>query len=476
MGTTYVTVHGTGDQATAAERDAPKWWEGRSDFCRELLAADKGSRVEPFIWSGANDELDRRQAARVLYALLKEKKDDGPVVLIGHSHGGSVIALALRMAAAKKDRLEQVARWVTVGSPFVQMRRRRFPWERFNIFGQAVLSFAVVGAFLFLYGAYLRFIERSLAALFAPAYMFGGAGVFLLCLALLVWAQRRTRPLYSARARRRFASVFEPRWRGVTASRDEATSGLARLPRIKLRLFDWTVVSGFFRAMVSVAFIALVVDHWVLGRGLQSSPLTDAPVVGVAARAHAQVFGVNGLIFAATNAPLSWAFNAELDDGLYTIIARSLLVVDTLLVVLAYLALLTVLLEATDWVVRFTAGRLAAGGLNALTNAMVLKKAYGNTTVGEHAYGVRTSPFEEGRAVADLPVPANEALVAYARANAADTLGRLHEALFRSDMPEEPTLEALADQLSWRELIHTAYFKVPESRASIVALASGATA
>lgn len=122
-----VTVHGTND---GAESDSgAKWWQTESDFCRRFkaLGSQRGVDfdVRPFHWDGANSDVARRRAgrrlARMLRAVLREV---GQASVVGHSHGGNVIAYALDDPWLWFAYQRGALRIVSIGTPFFTGRRR----------------------------------------------------------------------------------------------------------------------------------------------------------------------------------------------------------------------------------------------------------------------------------------------------------------------------------------------------------------
>ncbi|MGP0062734.1 MAG: HEAT repeat domain-containing protein [Isosphaeraceae bacterium] len=92
-----------------------------------------------FAWSGLNSESERRGAGRRLFQGLRalERENASRIAageepryyhLIGHSHGGSVIWNALRIAAGRKEPLPHLRSWTTLGTPFPTFRPVRFQW------------------------------------------------------------------------------------------------------------------------------------------------------------------------------------------------------------------------------------------------------------------------------------------------------------------------------------------------------------
>jgi len=98
----------------------PHWWQRNSNFQKWLsLWLDLTDvRIEPFHWGhGPNSELARRAAGQELFKRLRQFEEFGEnYLLIGHSHGGSVIYHALIEAAGKQHELPHLKQWITIGS------------------------------------------------------------------------------------------------------------------------------------------------------------------------------------------------------------------------------------------------------------------------------------------------------------------------------------------------------------------------
>jgi hypothetical protein len=131
-----ILVHGT--FASSADDCGNGWWQVGSKAYNGLKArlpanvslAREGSI---FRWSGDNTERARSKAAAQLLRFLEPLEKSGkPYHLIGHSHGGSVIWSALRIATARKKSLNQMKSWSTVGTPFLH-HRSKSPWSPANL-------------------------------------------------------------------------------------------------------------------------------------------------------------------------------------------------------------------------------------------------------------------------------------------------------------------------------------------------------
>src|SRR5262245_53799070 len=144
---TIVTVHGTfahsGSPSQTSTASELQWWQAGSAFQTELgsLVEGEDGRLEmtSFVWSGDNSEVGRRQAGAKLLKHLKslEAKKE-PYCLVGHSHGGSVIASALLASSAQKEPLSHLKRWITVGTPFVKLRKERLLFTRLDLLSKVI--------------------------------------------------------------------------------------------------------------------------------------------------------------------------------------------------------------------------------------------------------------------------------------------------------------------------------------------------
>ncbi|MEL6325110.1 MAG: hypothetical protein AAFQ84_12855 [Pseudomonadota bacterium] len=201
--------------------------------------------ITPFIWSGDNSERSRRLEARRLLDKFNELETRGETyAVIGHSHGGSVVARALIEAAARKNELPGLRRWLTVGTPFVELRKERFLFLRLPLVFKAmfVASFMLVFMFLFTVGADL--LNGSLRLDNEQRWTRLGMSTLLVALPFLVyyagawWKDRGRLFHYSRATRKRANALFAERWLPLTHEDDEAVRGLGSLSEADLQVFS----------------------------------------------------------------------------------------------------------------------------------------------------------------------------------------------------------------------------------------------
>jgi pimeloyl-ACP methyl ester carboxylesterase len=128
-----VLVHGT------FARNAPWIDPERSGLCDTIRQEVGGNLVafEPFNWSGANSHAQRKIAGLELSIRLAEinlANPDAKVFVVGHSHGGTVIAQAIKQ---RPELSEQLCGAVFLSTPFVQLQRRPFARRFLHAIGVA---------------------------------------------------------------------------------------------------------------------------------------------------------------------------------------------------------------------------------------------------------------------------------------------------------------------------------------------------
>lgn len=219
-------VHGTFD---ARKPGISHWCDSNGALAqgvKALLPIELQNRVrfEPFDWSGTNSFVVRSDAAKALAEVLDQPSSDLRL-LIGHSHGGTVIADAL-VAAKQPNALAAM----TLATPFV---------ARLLDLSQGRLSMA-------LYAPLLAF-WIALSGVFACAIhsAWVGAGLCLLGAAIAPFGFARN-PLG------RWASIW-----GLLVI------FIAPLAFIVAAIWDWKPSSTLPASLLLVAFIVgLTAQHW----------------------------------------------------------------------------------------------------------------------------------------------------------------------------------------------------------------------
>lgn len=288
---TVFSVHGTwahnskADTANAGATPKEKhWWETGGQFENELkqwvVGEDGQLEFESFVWDGENSEQSRRKAGKRLLEKTSElEAKQEPYALVGHSHGGSVISATLLEAVAKRKPTEHLSRWLTVGTPFVSLKKETFLFTRVPLVLQAIY----VALVLFM----VMFLLPMLLGLFAGEddrgrYM-GGFGsvdfssvdgiatlalttlvvssVFILFYIFLYIMDRRILHMHAPRNIAKAKERFDKKWVGLSHEDDEAVQGLRSLNTVDFSIFDKSFFVPFFTA---VAIFALPLAYLIV--------------------------------------------------------------------------------------------------------------------------------------------------------------------------------------------------------------------
>jgi hypothetical protein len=178
-----------------------------------------------------------------------------------------------------------------------------------------------------------------------------------------------------------------------------------------------------------------------------------------------QSFSTNSrlLFHIVTDDLTSAIFNDDTKLGNWAVAVRAavpLLVVPTVFVLLALLAmyLINQLARAVS--------ALSARLLNRVTLAEVKRVIYGNDTNGEMAIGGGPRPAWMNAAPAFLPPDVSNRITDLANQTTAASLAKFRNALSTIALAEGKNKDSslVSDYLTWKELIHTAYFELPEFR------------
>lgn len=258
-----VTVHGTfahidtasDPTVVAGGDDSRQWWQPGSSFEYQISrmvdsdgsSGEPGSGVafKPFVWNGDNSETSRRRAGTRLLAELKAlEAANEKYCVVGHSHGGSVISSALLEASVNGTKLEGLKRWITIGTPFVELRRERFLFLRLPLLLKAMFIASLMLLFMYLFyvvgelldGQVALTNERVVTRLIVSTAL--TAMPFLVYYAIAFFYDRNQRVFYRRRSKNLARKQFADRWLAMSHEDDEAVRGLGSLRRMELKIFS----------------------------------------------------------------------------------------------------------------------------------------------------------------------------------------------------------------------------------------------
>jgi hypothetical protein len=436
---TIFTFPGTFTQVS--EGETRQWWETGSEFEKELRnyvsAHDGELRFQP-VWWGIRDhpkrvensERARRLGAKALLAQIKLLPPNDKYVLVGHSHGGAIIAEAL---FSNISRTRHLARAITIGTPFY--RATANPGLLF--IGGRSSQLAVVAALcsLFLMSSVVSVIypydEASSLGHSLWYFMLRTAALAPVYILLVALSVRVAAKILSVLRRIPRASEFDlllnTRFVTLFDKNDEAVHGLQVLFKINPRLFDQRFARPFFYIL---SLLLLLMGAVILS--------------GVMAKPYLEIAQMTVLRLGQSFEPFLVSF---------------ILSIITPVVLLPFIFIFAVSVPILTLPLGWAFGRL----LDRISWNAVKKLALGLDEPGETVTGVYPYPVFVRR---PLPDTLSSEINAFSNAEFGKSIPRLRTAvselifLAGVDNPEK----IIAKYFSWNELIHTSYFAVPRFR------------
>jgi hypothetical protein len=435
-----ILVHGTfaGDERDSGD----KWWQFGSRAANHLqtklpAGVNIARNGDVFHWSGENSERARNKAAFDLLTHMERQEQAGrDYHLVGHSHGGSVIWNALRMATLRRQNLEHLKSWTTVGTPYLQHRGRRAldPMNLISMFAGLLL------------------LPMAFRALMTLTTMFGNAVTGNNVLMKLApdadigYIAVIRSPIFAAL-----------KWIGVS---------VRNLPDgVYIGKYDPTkgesLVDYFFTT--SEGLLLLTVTIFVIYAFLHLSMLCIRPALEsyrlrAEERLQIRTFAVYGL-----RSLSLWSPDDEAINGLRTTLDISISFVRKMIpqerVFLS--DAISCLSLPYYWVLSPIYNRWLQPWLDGAVRRMVIRSAQGNDRPAATIFAVTPSPVQELRdCVPPLPERLNQRIVSVADHHARDIAPLLRNLLATSSFASG--FEAFCRELSGKELVHTSYFDHPE--------------
>lgn len=440
-----ITVHGTGD--TAAGPDGPKWFQRGAAFTEALKAklAARGLQAEitPQLWSGANSAREREKAGDKLADTVKKMtRNDGPVHIIGHSHGGNVANEAADFLRWGRRKLkpgqhDRIASLITVGTPFFKITTGKA--ETFA--GLAFLGITILSAIALAIAALIMAIALGAGYLTPQALESSAAetalGVTLvltligLDIAAMIFMMRLA--IEGARRILRASKVKTTTHSLVNAiyhPNDEAIAFLQKMEATPIEPFP---KGAFYRGSRNAAIVWGVRVVLVLSILAAWSLFVHASGVDAPAFYQAETDSMLGVIS---------------DAIVFTVMFTPLIFCAV------YLGYRWIFGGASEVIFRKPMNKVVGGALQGMAFGKDGDQALSNISTSSHSHP--TSELALGGEVADRM-----------KANAAKASDKLIEkyrwALFTVGSDTDASINRMAeDAMTWDSMIHTTYFDQPE--------------
>ena len=440
-----ILVHGT--FAGSKENVGKQWWQSNSPFAAKLnkhlpKTVRPAEADEIFRWSGKNSERARSKAASQLLCHLKEQEKAGKDYhLVGHSHGGSVIWHALKMATLNKQTLDGLRSWTTVGTPFLQ-HRSRSAWNPVNVATIALVLLLLV-PFLRSMGTLMTLFHHALlgeksAIVLSPDSAAGYAAIF------------------------RAPAIATVEYLGVPVERMQ--------DGIHFGTFDPSAEQAFatylFTSWEGIVLLVVVVFHAYLGLQLILwciTPTLEARRIRAESRLEKDAYHQFGARWLGL-----WSRDDEAINGLRATLDMSVRFVGKMIPrEVVFISDKTSLVSRPMfWLISPLYNWIVQPRLDRYVRNVVIRAAQGNDRPTATLIEVTPTPLREVcHDFAELPPSLNQQLLEYADLNASDLAPKMRRWL---GQPSFATgIESFAGEISGQELIHTSYFEHGEVAALI---------
>jgi hypothetical protein len=480
-----VTIHGTNVSASSMSdvSGGGHWWQIESYFHQhmtQLISADDGKlNFIPFIWGGKNSESSRHQAGQKLCKLVDQLSGTNEVLcLVGHSHGGSVIADAALQLCSRRGQVAGWSAWITVGTPFVQSTRHFLLFSRLSTPARAAYMILVLCAFASALLPFLVFDSGDLPSDLSqnPNMQFlVRAGISAMLLAPITlgfyvishFQPKRLRH-HNRRVRTRAKSLFQNGWLGLWHEDDEAVHGLKHLHGIKIRPFDYHFAVS---SMLYLAIFVLPVFLYVLSLNhaavewLIAATSSDYGPINSSARSESPLERFVAVTIVTLTAPariaLPWAehyFGTQLNLIAVLLFGFG---IGILAMWLAALLVYVPFKKASEFL-----STMLSRALNLTASKQFNRSALGSDTVGERALYALDQPTWCDIAYKPLPRELADEISQTSNKAAANSIAEIRNSLNEVTFSEkhENVTALVSDYLSWKELVHTTYFHIPRFR------------
>lgn len=471
-----ITVHGTNDISTSDEGD--RWWQIGSGFHKSVCDRfGDDTRFHPFHWDGKNSELSRRSAAEALLSrLITAEQIGSPYLVLGHSHGGSVLRYAIILAARTGVDLPNMQRWQTIGSPFFNIKPKSNYLTSHSIFGIAILAMLVT---LLIVGVGALLPDSSRVTQALGLFSIVGNGVFdgiinnggndnILSMsygwmtvlgappALMVFAvyfRNHLKSINRFRWSDRFYGhpLFHPdRFDAIWHENDEAVIALKSATTKKIRIIPRSVFTPFIRlytALATPTFMVLTV------LGLVAAFVAVNLITSLMALDQDQF--EDQLANASLVDRIALMRSLEQGDGFLGILITAFWSWPILVI-----ALVPLLLFLVDRTLKWTLGSFIKNFVDGVLTGEVRKAALGLDDPSQKIVSV--SPHPAAALKAEY-LPKTEAgnLVTYADTHSSELTTKIRGILNYEFASFGETVVLDEELVTWQELIHTTYFHEP---------------
>lgn len=464
-----VTIHGT--FATGPEA-GEKWWQKGSVFTNKIKQQiGRNTEIVPFVWDGANSEASRRKHGQLLLKkllLLDSQKED--YVVVAHSHGGMVMKECLQKAADNNIRLDNLKRWITIGTPFLHFSPSLNPLIRFNNWQKLLFFSSIASLIVLIVGFLIPSIISDQYAITISLLLKILAPIFLIGL-VLYFSDKVTSWRYTEKNTNKFKAYFLQKHLGLTHTKDEALALLSSLPNTKYSIFKRNYLFKYWPLLAALVPILLlgilyffpdilqpIINQFGLCHNVDFQNMENYKNGARYEKFKNALAMISSLMQIPHAAIMEYLFGSTQDTEFFCNHLNS--IINWGIIILIYIGyfLLTLLGAIAILGLTTLVGHLTYGPLNTAFKNSIISQAFGADIQREIVTGANATPLNNWTVSVPIPITVENEISKISEKTLRENIGRVHTII----------VNGMKNQIDWEniitgynltyELIHNAYF------------------
>lgn len=462
-------IHGT---FASGPTEGTAWWQKDGSLAKEISSKfGDSATIIPFSWDGKNRETSRRNAGEQLFKTVSQlERQETPYFIIAHSHGGLVVLESFCRAAKEGNKLSNLEKWITVGTPFLRFQPSKNPINRFNHWSKIFIFSGLISSAVYLFVNYYGLnLTSSLSSLFDLDYIsfiiyFISPFIpFLFVLIFIYYQQQKYFWRYSSECISFLNENFRGRHVGFFHDQDEAIALLSGINGTKIDLFNYKYLAKFASFVASIIpifiILAAVYDPTLVLRFTEYFGLGLNPEILQGSTSRYDSFG---------RAAGAFIFVLQLPLAHFNIAPYEYFGVPMVLLFFLMYFLAAISLSLVIFILFIIIGYLTSGGLNAAFKKNIVRQAFGSDQHGEEVSEAGSAPNVSWVTNTSLPKKVTDEITSIADNCFKENVEKIRQLIVSGLAKKSNWIALFKEYELTNELIHNSYFSSAMFRKTLV--------